>query len=63
MRTRFLALCGLMSLVLNLPAASAEEPVTSPTAVETLQGLDLDKERQIIREKRQAADAEYKAAL
>ena len=63
MKTYFLALCGLMSLVLSLPLALAEEPVTSTLGGETVQGLDLDKERQIIREKRQAADAEYKAAL
>ena len=63
MKSHFLALCGLMSLVLSLPVALAEEPVISTVAGETLQGLDLDKERQIIRERRQAADAEYKAAL
>jgi len=63
MKSHFLALCGLIGLVLSWPVAWAEAPVTSTVASETLQGLDLDKERQIIRDKRLAADAEYKAAL
>ena len=61
MKLYFLALCGLTSLVLSLPVALAEEAGTSTVVGETVQGLDLDKERQIIRDKRLAADAEYKA--
>lgn len=44
-------------------AAAPEEAGQEAVATEKIQGLDMDKERQIIRDKRKAADAEYKAAL
>jgi len=54
---------GLLLTAINAIAAAPVEADQEAAATEKVQGLDVDKERQMIREKRKAADVEYKAAL
>ena len=63
MKSRLLICCWLWSMALSLNAGTTDEPVDTPIEAEKVQGLDLVKERQVIREKRLAAETEYKAAL